>query len=320
MAKCLVTGAAGFIGSHLSQRLMQSGHDVVGIDAFIPYYPRPLKEINLGEIGGTSQFDFHEADLRTADLGTLLQGVDAVFHLAAMPGLPRSWSDFELYMTCNLLATQRLLDAAKLNGVKHFIYGSTSSVYGRFATGDETAQLAPISPYGVTKLAGEQLAQAYAENFGLPLTIVRFFSVYGPRQRPDMAYNQFIRSLLSDQTINLYGDGEQSRSNTFYADCVRGIEQVFEQPQNSVGQIFNLGGGEIVTMNAVLSTLQELTGKTARIQRGETRAGDQRHTAADTSKAQKLLGYNAPTRIHDGLAAQVEWQKSVLEQQLAVLK
>ena len=204
-----------------------------------------------------------------------------------------------------------------MNQVKHFIYGSTSSVYGRFATGDETAQLRPISPYGVTKLAGEQLAQAYSENYGLPLTIVRFFSVYGPRQRPDMAYNQFIRALLSDQTIQLYGDGEQSRSNTFVADCVRGIEQVWEQAERSVGQIFNLGGGEIVTMNAVIHMLEEITGKTARIQYGETRAGDQRHTAADTTKAQTLLGYRALTRMRDGLQAQVEWQKTVLEHQRA---
>jgi UDP-glucuronate 4-epimerase len=314
MATCFVTGAAGFIGSHLTQQLMRSGHTVVGLDAFITYYPRPVKERNLQAIGGDPAFRFHEADLRDADLETMLQGVDTVFHLAAMPGLPRSWSDFELYMTCNLLGTQRLLEAARINGVKHFIYGSTSSVYGRFATGDETAPLAPISPYGVTKLAGEQLAQAYSENYGLPLTILRFFSVYGPRQRPDMAYNQFIRALLTNQTINLYGDGEQSRSNTFVADCVRGIEQVAEQPEKSVGQIFNLGGGEIVTMNQVISTLEDLTGLTARIQRGEARAGDQRHTAADTTKAQTLLGYRAPTKIRDGLAAQVAWQKEVLEE------
>jgi UDP-glucuronate 4-epimerase len=314
MAKCLVTGAAGFIGSHLSQQLMQSGHSVVGVDTFIPYYPRPIKELNLGSIGADPLWSFHQADLRDADINALLEGVDTVFHLAAMPGLPRSWSEFELYMTCNVLATQRLLEAARLNEVKHFIYGSTSSVYGRFATGDESAQLRPISPYGVTKLAGEQLAQAYSENYGLPLTIVRFFSVYGPRQRPDMAYNQFIRALLSDQTIHLYGDGEQSRSNTFVADCVRGIEQVFEQPERSVDQIFNLGGGEIVTMNAVIHTLEEITGKTARIQYGETRAGDQRHTAADTTKAQTLLGYRPLTRMRDGLQAQVEWQKAVLEQ------
>lgn len=308
MRTCLVTGAAGFVGSHLSEQLIARGHRVVGVDAFIPYYPRALKEQNLVGLRRSDRFRFVEADLRRDNLAPLLADVEVVFHLAAQAGLVRSWSEFDSYMTCNIQATQRLLDAAVKSPVDHFLHISTSSVYGRFATGDETTPVAPISPYGITKLAAEHLVQAYSTNHGLPTTILRLFSVYGPRQRPDMGYHIFIRSLLEGQTITVDGDGTDSRSNTFVKDCAEGLIRAFEQPEQSKGQIFNIGGGEEVNVNQVLEILQELTGKQAQIVHGPARAGDQRRTAADIGKARRLLGYAPQTTIVDGLAAQLAWQ------------
>src|SRR5258706_2865295 len=243
MSRCLVTGAAGFIGSHLCKQLLARGHSVIGVDAFIPYYPREVKKRNIESFLRSPDFAFYELDLRYDELNPALEDIDTVFHMAAMPGLMRSWSEFHLYMTCNLQATHRLLEAARVNQVKHFIYGSTSSVYGRFATGNEELPLAPCSPYGVTKLSAEYLCRAYAENSGLPLTILRFFSVYGPGQRPDMAYHIFIQALLQNGPVTVYGDGEQSRSNTFIDDCVQGILLAFEKREKSVGEWFNIGGG-----------------------------------------------------------------------------
>ncbi|MCC6165826.1 MAG: NAD-dependent epimerase/dehydratase family protein [Caldilineaceae bacterium] len=308
MRTCLVTGAAGFVGSHLSEQLIARGHRVVGVDAFIPYYPRALKEQNLAGLRRSDRFRFVEADLRRDDLPPLLADVEVVFHLAAQAGLVRSWSEFDSYMTCNIQVTQRLLDATVKSPVGHFLHISTSSVYGRFATGDETTPLAPISPYGITKLAAEHLVQAYGANHGLPTTILRLFSVYGPRQRPDMGYHIFIRSLLEGRTITVDGDGSDSRSNTFVKDCAEGLIRAFEQPEQSMGQVFNIGGGEEVNVNQVLEILQELTGKQAQIAHGPARAGDQRRTVADIGKARRLLGYAPQTTIVDGLAAQLAWQ------------
>lgn len=313
MAHCIVTGAAGFVGSHLCEELIARGHRVTGIDAFIPYYPRPLKEGNLAGLRQEERFTFYEADLRSADLRPLLAGADAVFHLAAMAGLLRSWQEFESYMTCNVLATQRLLAAAVEAGIPHLLHISTSSVYGRFATGDETAPLAPISPYGITKLAAEHLCRAYAANHGLPVTILRLFSVYGPRQRPDMGYNIFIRSILNQELITVDGDGTDSRSNTYVRDCVQGLILAFEQPAASAGETFNIGGGEEISVIEVLRMLEELTGQSARITHGPPRPGDQRRTVADIGKARRLLGYAPATRLVDGLAAQIAWQRSQME-------
>ncbi len=310
MTTCLVTGAAGFVGSHLSEQLIAKGHKVIGVDAFIPYYPRALKEQNLAAFRAEPRFTFVEADLRTADLAPVLEGVETIFHLAAMAGLLRSWREFESYMTCNVLATQRLLETSVQQQVAHLIHISTSSVYGRFATDSEDAPLEPISPYGITKLAAEQLCKAYAINYGLPVTILRLFSVYGPRQRPDMGYNIFIRSILNEEPITVFGDGADSRSNTFVRDCVQGILLAFENRDQSAGQTFNIGGGEEVTVNAVLEILAELTGKTPLINHGPPRPGDQKRTVADIDKARRLLGYAPSTSVRDGLRAQLTWQRS----------
>lgn len=311
MATVVVTGAAGFVGSQLCAALLARGHAVVGVDAFIPYYPRPLKERNLLPLAAQDGFSFHEIDLRTANLAPLLAGADAVFHLAAQAGLLRSWREFDAYMTCNVLATQRLLDAAVAAQVRHFLQISTSSVYGRFATGDETSPLAPVSPYGITKLAAEHLCHAYAANFGLPVTILRLFSVYGPGQRPDMGYHIFMRALLDDALITIDGDGTDSRSNTYVQDCVQGLVLAFEQPERSVGETFNIGGGEEVTVMQVLGMLGDLAGKPPRIVHGPSRPGDQRRTVADIRKARRLLGYDPQTRLTAGLAAQWAWMQTL---------
>ena len=308
--RCLVTGAAGFIGSHLSERLVAEGHEVVGLDSFNPYYADEIKRRNLAGLLAGPRFSLAETDLRSADLGPQLDGVEVVFHEAAMAGLPRSWTDFEEYMTCNVLGTQRLLEAARLAGVQRFVHASTSSIYGRNALGDEDSQPRPISPYGATKLCAERLALAYQESFGLDAVVVRYFSVYGPRQRPDMAYNIFIDRILRGQPITVFGDGSQSRSNTYIADAVEATLLAWRRGES--GGVYNVGGGEARDLNWVIATIERLTGRSATIDRQPPRAGDQLHTKADIRRAQQTLGYQPTTPLAEGLARQVEWQRAEL--------
>jgi nucleoside-diphosphate-sugar epimerase len=282
----------------------------VGVDCFIPYYPRPIKERNLCTLRASKSFTFHELDLRTADLAPALDGVDTIFHEAAMAGLAASWVDFDLYMTCNMQATQRLLDACREGKLRSFVHISTSSVYGEDALGDERTLPEPISPYGATKLAAERLALAYHKVFGIPSVVLRYFSVYGPRQRPDMGYHIFIDRVLRGEQIAVFGDGEQTRGNTFISDCVNATLLAAERGEP--GQVYNIGGGEARSVNWVIETIAQLAGKPASIRREAARAGDQRHTMADITKARSELGYEPTMPLHDGLAAQVEWQKSLL--------
>jgi UDP-glucuronate 4-epimerase len=307
--KILVTGAAGFIGSHLAEALVAGGHAVVGIDCFTDYYPRPLKEANLAPLRLLPDFEFHELDLRRDRIDPCLEGIEAVAHLAAMPGLPRSWTDLDAYAGCNLLATGRLLDACRTTGVARFVQVSTSSVYGTDAVGDETMPTRPVSPYGVTKLAAEHLVQAYVANFGFPASILRYFSIYGPRQRPDMAYRIFIDAMLDGRPITVFGDGGQSRSSTFVTDCVRATMLALQGAEP--GENYNIGGGEAITLNEVIAIIARETGSDPVIHREPGRAGDQRHTAADTSKARRAFGYEPLVRPEDGLRAQVAWQRSL---------
>ena len=308
---CMVTGAAGFIGSHLAERLVAEGHRVIGVDCFTEYYPRAVKERNLAALRRMPGFTLIEADLRTAALEPLLEGVDVVFHNAAMPGLIRSWTEFDEYMTCNLLATQRLLEAARRVGIQHLIHASTSSVYGRDSSGDETKPTRPISPYGITKLAAEQLVRAYGENFGLPYTILRYYSIYGPRQRPDMGYYIFITAILRGDPITVFGDGEQSRGNTYVMDCVEA--NLAALAHGPTGEVFNIGGGEEITLNQLIAKLEALIGRRAIVRRGPPRPGEQRRALADIRKAQRVLGWAPRVSLDEGLRAQIAWQRAELE-------
>jgi nucleoside-diphosphate-sugar epimerase len=312
--KCLVTGSAGFIGSHLCERLTRDGHTVAGLDAFIPYYPRAIKEANLLTLRNQRAYTHHTLDLRADPLEAALDGVEIVFHLAAMAGLVKSWTDFDLYQSCNLTATQRLLETVRRTpSVKRFVYASTSSVYGRYSTGDETMPTRPISPYGVTKLAAENLCRSYDE-FGLPVVVLRYFSVYGPRQRPDMGYHRFIAALLDNQPITVYGDGQQMRGNTYIDDCVEATVAALRAP---VGEIYNLGGGETASVWDILGKLETILGRRAVLRREAARPGDQRSTIADTSKLQRHLGWQAKTTLTDGLARQIAWQRHLAQRQAA---
>ncbi|MGF1582435.1 MAG: NAD-dependent epimerase/dehydratase family protein [Gemmataceae bacterium] len=305
--RCLVTGAAGFIGSHLCERLLSDGHEVVGLDAFIPYYPRAIKETYLTGLRDHQAFTFHELDLRSDPLVAATEGVEVVFHLAAMAGLRKSWTDFDLYQSCNLTATQRLIEAVRdCDTLKRFVYASTSSVYGRFSSGNESLPTRPTSPYGVTKLASENLCGAFAEEFGLPLVIIRYFSVYGPRQRPDMGYWKFINAILNDEEITVFGDGLQARGNTYVTDCV---EATMGAVDCIVGEAYNLGGGETANVWDIIRKVEAILGKKAKVKQGPARPGDQRYTCADTSKLKRHIGWTPKTTLDEGLAQQVEWQR-----------
>ncbi|HMF14346.1 MAG TPA: NAD-dependent epimerase/dehydratase family protein [Gemmataceae bacterium] len=313
--RCLVTGAAGFIGSHLCERLLHAGHAVVGLDAFIPYYPRSIKETNLAAARSHRWFSFHNLDLRHDPLDEVLGGVEIVFHLGAMAGLVKSWTDFDLYESCNITGTQRLLEAVRrLPALHRFIYASTSSVYGRFSSGDETLPTRPISPYGVTKLAAENLCRAYADEHGLPLIVLRYFSVYGPRQRPDMGYHKFVQALLRGEPITVFGDGNQVRGNTFISDCV---EATIAAVQALPGETYNVGGGETASVWEILHKLEVLIGRKAGILREPARPGDQRYTGADTTKLHRHLGWRPKIGLDEGLAQQVAWQRGDAQRKVA---
>jgi nucleoside-diphosphate-sugar epimerase len=306
----VVTGAAGFIGSHLSEALLAAGHDVVGIDCFTDYYAREEKERNLLDARTHRAFTFVEADLRTDDLEAIVGGSDVVVNQAATPGLALSWADFDRYQSCNLSAVKRLVDACIATGVGHFVQASTSSVYGAEATGAEEASTLPVSPYGVTKLAAEHLLRAHSLTFGLPLTILRYFSIYGPRQRPDMAYRIFTERLLRDEPIVVFGDGEQSRSNTYVADCVAATIRALDRPPD--GSIFNIGGGREVRLLDAAQIIARELGVEPRIEFRPARRGDQRRTVADIGRARAELGWEPQVEPEEGLAAQVAWTRSNL--------
>ena len=313
--RILVSGAAGFIGSQVSERLLEMGHGVVGIDCFTDYYPRALKEHNLNICRDHQSFSFVEEDLVRTDLKLLLENVDAVIHLAAQAGVRASWgSNFQIYTHNNVLSTQAFLEAIKeLGGKKRLVYASSSSVYGD--TDDlpmrEEGQCRPVSPYGVTKLAAEHMCSLYTRNFGLDTVSLRYFTVYGPRQRPDMAFHRFARALLEDGEIRLFGDGGQSRDFTFIADIVSATINAALLPQAG-GHIFNLGGGNRVTVNQVIALLEKITGKKARVNRLAVAKGDVKKTEADTSRANELLEFQPAYDLTRGLAAEVDWVKEML--------
>ena len=305
--RIVVTGAAGFIGSTLAEGLIAAGHDVVGIDAFVPYYPRETKESNLRGLRGDPRFTFHELDLARGDVASILDGADACIHLAAMPGLAQSWVDIDGYSNCNVVATHRLLEAGRAVGLPRLLHASTSSVYGTLAVGDESMATRPVSPYGATKLAAEHLVLGAIELFGMNASILRFFSLFGPRQRPDMAYHRFIEALLDERPITVYGDGLQTRSNTFITDAVVGTIRALEGAR--AGEIYNIGGGESIALNDAITAIAEAVGTRPTIIRDAARPGDQRHTAANVGKAERDFDFRPTVHPVDGLRRQVAWHR-----------
>lgn len=304
----IVTGAAGFIGSHLCERLLQDRHRVTGIDTFLPAgTPRWMRERNIEQAKRRPNYAFLEGDLLSLDLDGLLQDTEIVFHLAGVPGVRSSWgTDFTSYVTHNILATQKLLEACRKSTVRRIVYTSTSSVYGEKSgrVAEDVASTDPLSPYGVSKLSGEHLCRVYYRNDGLPVTILRLFTVYGPRQRPDMAFHRFIKQALFGNPITLYGNGEQSRDFTFVKDCVEGIAAA-AFADRAVGETINIGGKERASVLTCISFLEDALGFPLKIERIGGIYGEPLHTWADISKARQLLGYEPSTALKQGLLQEI---------------
>jgi len=311
--KLVVTGVAGFIGSRLAQKALSEGHKVTGIDCFTDYYPREIKEKNLSVLLENSNFTFIEGNIIDLNLLKLFNGNDIVYHLAAQAGVRASWGDqFRIYSDYNVLGTQCVLEAAKAADINRVVYASSSSVYGDVNEFPmmETVTPQPVSPYGVSKLAGEHLCVLYSKNFNLSTVSLRYFTVYGPGQRPDMAFHKFIKSSILGETIEIYGNGEQTRDFTYVSDAV---DATFNAgfAENISGEVFNIGGGCRITVNKVLEMLESLLEKPLSVKRVGEQKGDVRHTAADTSKAATLLGFSPKIDLRDGLAKEIDWLKTV---------
>lgn len=309
---CLVTGAAGFIGSNLSRRLIEEGFSVVGVDSFSDYYPRWIKEKNLRVLKNTNKFSLLENDINTLDLTLLLQKVDCVFHLAAQAGVRASWGqDFAAYTRNNIEATQKLLEKSKELPLQRFIFASSSSVYGYCPElpMSETSPLHPYSPYGVTKLAAENLCYLYFKNYGVPTISLRFFTVYGPGQRPDMAFHKFFKSTLENKPIPVYGTGKQTRDFTYIDDITQAILACIEHGQT--GETYNLGGGNRKILEDLFPLFEKICAKKIRIKWEKQQKGDVPHTLADIRKAKNDLRYNPQTQILEGLNEEWRWIKEL---------
>lgn len=312
--KALITGVAGFVGSTLAQRLLKDGHDVVGVDALTDYYDVALKEENLEAVAladSSSRSTVVRADLRDLDLAAILSDVDYVFHQAGQPGVRKSWgSDFSTYIDANIDVTQRILEAARASPrLKKLVYASSSSVYGDAETypTSESLRPQPRSPYGVTKLAAEHLCVLYAENFGVPTASLRYFTVYGPRQRPDMAFTRFLRAIKKDEPITLYGDGEQVRDFTFVDDIVEANVRAAESESLRPGSVLNVCGGSSVSVNQVLDLMREVSGSDVRVNQQDAVAGDVKRTGGDSTRIAKELGWQPRVSLADGISRQWNW-------------
>jgi len=311
--RALVTGVAGFVGSTLAERLVDSGADVVGVDCFTDYYPRPMKERNLAALRGHERFRFVESRVQDADLGALLADRTHLFHLAAQAGVRKSWGrDFAVYLENNIEATQVLLEACTRLALDRIVYASSSSVYGDDTPMPfhEDAVPRPVSPYGVSKLAGEQLCYLYHVNFGLPTVSLRYFTVYGPRQRPDMGFHRFLRATIRGEPITVYGDGEQTRDFTFVADAVGAT--IAAATRGIPGRVYNIGGGSRVSINQVFEMIGRVTGSQPRLNLDSAQKGDMRHTYADTSRARCDLAFAPTVGLEEGLAAEYRWLSEIL--------
>ncbi len=306
MGRILVTGAAGFIGSHLVDRLLAGDREVVGVDAFTGYYSRQRKERNLAAAQEEAGFSLVEGDLLSLDLEELLHGVDAVVHLAGEPGVRRSWGvHVGKYVERNVMTTQRLLEAVYQAGDIRFVYASSSSVYGGDGGGpvDEDHPRRPASPYGTSKLAAEELVGLYRRERGVPTTALRYFTVYGPRQRPEMALSRFIFAASRGRPVEIYGDGDQARDMTYVADAVDATVASLAAPPG----VYNVGGGARATVNALLGVVRRVTGVDLDVRYGPAAPGDVRSTWADSRRATRELGYSPKTGLEEGIAAQAAW-------------
>ncbi len=314
MPTALVTGAAGFIGSHLCAELLRRGWMVRGLDGFTSYYDPALKERNVAGLAGRAGFDLRRADLREAPLEEWLEGVDVVWHLAAQAGVRHSWGPaFEEYAAQNILATQTLLEAVVRSKVSRLVYASSSSIYGEaaaFPVSEETLPR-PISPYGVTKLAGEQLVRLYGANHGLAVVSLRYFTVYGPRQRPDMGFHRFFRALLRGEEIAVYGDGRQTRDFTYVDDVTEA--NILAAEKGEPGAAYNISGGSRVELMDVLRLMEDATGCRALIRHQPAQKGDPRNTGGDASAARACLGFAPRTPMSEGLARMAAWMRRYLD-------
>ncbi|MEM9772649.1 MAG: NAD-dependent epimerase/dehydratase family protein [Cyanobacteria bacterium P01_D01_bin.73] len=310
MTISIVTGAAGFIGSNLVDALLERGDRVIGIDQFNDYYDPAQKRRNIAHLAQSDRFELVEDTIQDLDWPKLLQNVDVVYHQAAQAGVRASWGEgFKDYTARNITATQLILEAAKMTPtLKRLVYASTSSVYGDAETLPTSEKLCPkpVSPYGITKLAAEQMCWLYHRNFNVPVTALRYFTVYGPRQRPDMAFHKFFKAALDDGSIPIYGDGLQTRDFTFISDAVAANLSAAEVPE-AIGEMFNIGGGSRVVLNEVLDTIDRIVGKPIKRDYQGRAMGDARHTAADVSKAQSILNYQPKVSLAEGLAQEWQW-------------
>ena len=306
--RALVTGAAGFIGSTLSERLLAQGATVIGVDCFTDYYPRERKEQNLARLRSDPNFTLVESAIADAELPRLLEGTTHVFHLAAQAGVRKSWGrDFRVYTENNVDATQILLEACVGRPLERLVYASSSSVYGDEVALPmrEDALPQPVSPYGVSKLAAEQLCHLYYVNYGVPAVSVRYFTVYGPRQRPDMGFHKFIRAAVRHEPVPQFGDGRQTRDFTFVADAVTAT--IAAAKQGTPGRVYNIGGGSRVELLDVFALIGRVTGQALQIDRIDKQRGDMRDTYADTTRARADLGFAPTVSLEEGLRAQYQW-------------
>jgi len=310
----IVTGVAGFIGSHLAESLLNQGDRVIGIDHFNDYYNPALKRKNVAALERFPSFELIEDDIQLLNWRALLADVDVVYHQAAQAGVRASWgAGFRDYTERNISATQIMLEAAKdASHLQRFVYASTSSVYGNAETLPtlETTCPEPVSPYGITKLAAERLCWLYYQNFQVPVTALRYFTVYGPRQRPDMAFHKFFKAVLDDRAIEIYGDGQQTRDFTYVSDAVAANLAAAIAP-DAVGEIFNIGGGSRVVLSDVIDAMETIVGRPIRRQFTERARGDARHTGADVTKARQILGYDPNVSLMGGLAQEWDWIQSI---------
>lgn len=310
----IVTGAAGFIGSHLVETLLNQGKRVIGIDHFNDYYDPDLKRRNISSFQNHPAFTLIEGDIQLLNWSVLLKGVEVVYHQAAQAGVRASWGGgFRAYTERNINATQVLLEAAKdAKNLQRLVFASSSSVYGDAETlpTNESICPQPVSPYGITKLASERLCLLYHKNFGVPVVGLRYFTVYGPRQRPDMAFHKFFQAVLREQAIPIYGDGQQTRDFTYISDAIAANLAAATAPA-AVGEVFNIGGGSRVVLTEVIDSMEKIVGRPIRRQYIENAKGDARHTAADVSKAQKILGYQPQVSLVAGLTQEWLWIQSL---------